>query len=342
MPTPVVIATLGRRHIENVKELVKLCEGGADWLRINMSHTNAEEAEDVVGWVRRRYPKVKLLQDLQGPKLRVGKMRTEVRVKGGDELVLCPQPVYDKVSPRDRERQKVVPVATPFPFERLGTVPVIRLKDGEMELRVERYIAEEQLVVCDVVAGGVVRSEKGMNAPGVDRSGMGLQARDMADIRLGARLRFDAVCASFVTGRAELDATRELAAKTAPDWKPAIWAKVECKEAMDALEEIVAACDAVLIGRGDLAAELGGDEDDVHDAALSIARKVVGWKRTCHVGTKLLESMRTATTPSEAEVEALGDYLRAGVVGYLLTAETSVGDHPVEAIAVVRKVAAKG
>lgn len=342
MPTPVVIATLGRRHVESVKELARLCDGGADWLRVNMSHTNAEEAEDVVGWVRRRFPKVKLLQDLQGPKMRVGKMRTEVRVKGGDELVLCPQPVYDKVSPRDRERQKVVPVSTPFPFERLGTVPVIRLKDGEMELRVERHIAEEQLVVCDVVSGGVVRSEKGMNAPGVDRSGLGLQAKDIIDLKLGARLRFDAVCASFVTGRAELDAVRELAAQVAPDWKPEFWAKVECREAIAALEEITAACDAVLIGRGDLAAELGGDEDDVHDAALSIARKVVGLRRTCHVGTKLLESMRSATAPTEAELEALGDYLRAGVVGYLLTAETSVGDHPVEAIAAVRKAAAKG
>ncbi len=332
-------STLGARALESTKELRKLCEAGTDWVRINMSHTKHEDAEDIVGWLRRAFPQVRIFMDLQGPKLRVGKMARELRIRPEDEVIFCPQSLYNQVPPRERDSQRMIPVASPFPFANLFSAELFRLKDGQIEFSVERRLPDQEVLICEAKGSGMIRSEKGLNAPGIDRTGAPLPPKDLADIALGQRLGVDAICCSFVTTGAEMQQARETVAKLSSTWKPQLWAKVECREAMEHLDAIIAASDAVLIGRGDLAGELGGDPQVVHAAALSIATQVVAAGKPCAVGTKLLESMRTAVEPTDAEVAALLDYLQAGVTGYLLTAETSVGDHPVEAIQRLRQIA---
>ncbi len=332
-------STLGQRALESTRELRKLCDAGTDWVRINMSHTKHEDAEDIVGWLRRSAPQVKVLLDLQGPKLRVGKMAREQRIRPGDNVVFCTQALYNSAPPRDRDAQRLVPIASPFPFANLFSAELFRLKDGQVEFTIERRIPEQDVLICEAKGSGMIRSEKGLNAPGIDRTGAPLPAKDLADIALGQRLGVDAICCSFVTTGAELVEARAHVAKLAPEWKPQLWAKVECREAMEHLDGILAACDAVLIGRGDLAGELGGDPELVHAAAMQIAKHVVAAGKPCSVGTKLLESMRASPEPSDEEIAALYDYLKAGVTGYLLTAETSVGDYPVEAIQTLRRFA---
>lgn len=335
-------STLGKRALESTRELRKLCDAGTDWVRINMSHTRHDDAEDIVGWLRRSAPKVRILLDLQGPKLRVGKMLREQRIRPGDNVAFCTQACYNQAPPRDRDAQRMIPVASPFPFANLFTAEVFRLKDGQVEFTVEKRVPEHEVLICEATGSGVIRSEKGLNAPGIDRTGAPLPAKDLGDIDLGQRLGVDAICCSFVTTGAEMRQARDRVASLSSGWRPQVWGKVECREAMAHLDAIIAESDCVLIGRGDLTGELGGDPEVVHAAALAIARQVVAAGKPCAVGTGLLESMRTALAPSDEELAALHDYLRVGVTGFLLTAETSVGEHPVEAIQTLRRIADAG
>lgn len=339
MSSAFVISTIGSRALDSTRELRRLCEGGSDMLRLNFSHTAADEAEGVVQWARRNFPQIKLLQDLQGAKLRVGRMRQQRRVSPGDQVVFVPQKVYDNVDPRERDRQCLVPVNAPFPFERLEKATDIRMKDGSMQFRIERRLPPEGLLICEVVVGGMIRAEKGLNAPGVDRSGVGLPQKDVRDLALAAEMRFDAVMASFVTGKTELLHAREILAQGPAEWKPQLWAKVECREALDNLDEIIEYADAILIGQGDLGGELGTEA--LPAASREIAQRVVAAGKPCSIGTGLLESMRDAPTATEAEIQNLREFMELGVRGFLLTAETSVGQHPVEAIQTVRQVAAE-
>jgi len=342
MPSPpLVIATIGPGAVEDQRRLKALLEGAPDMVRVNCSHTDPEDAEALVGWIRRKYPGVKVLFDLQGAKVRVGRMRGEVRVSPGDEVVFMPQAAFDQVAGRGGRAQGiVVPVQCPFAFGRMRRVSEIRMKDGTMSFRVtgSRQQGEVEAIWTETLEGGVIRAEKGMNAPGVDRSGVGLTPKDVRDLEQAAEIRPDGVCVSFVTGALEMDQAREVLARLAPGFAPAMWAKVECLEGIAALDEIVRASDAVLIGQGDLAGELG--PVNMRPAAEGIARRVVAAGLPCAVGTGLLDSMRSRPEPTLTDVGNVTAFLGLGVSGFLLTAETTLGQHPAAAIAAVRKIAA--
>lgn len=331
-----VIASVGRRAIASAEELDVLCR--ADLLRLNFSHTAPADALAVAAQVRERHPAVRILQDLQGAKIRVGALPHELKVPPGERVVFVSESRYEELPVDRRGRFAIVPVATPFPFSRLAQATEVRMKDGTMRFRVEQNAAREGHLACVTLSGGMIRAEKGMNVPGVDRSGVGLPLKDLEDLETAWELRPDAICVSFVTGAGELLQARELIQRGPDGWSPELWAKVECREAIERIEEIAAVADVILIGQGDLAGELGPAE--VHEAALEIARRARAAGRPVAAGTGLLESMRRSTVPRAEEIAALRALLEAGVTGFLLTAETTVGQHPGESIEALRRIVA--
>ncbi|MSP60815.1 MAG: hypothetical protein EXR72_10830 [Myxococcales bacterium] len=328
------IASLGRRAIEAPSELAVLCDAGADLIRINFSHTTASEAARVTEWVRTNRPSVRLMQDLQGAKLRVGKLAREIRVAAGEVVVFVSESRFESL-PDAKHKNAIVPVSAPFPFTRLAGTRLIRMKDGTMIFRVESNLAlDQEAIQCRTELGGVIRAEKGMNAPGVERMDIGLPPKDLRDLEAAYALRPDVVCVSFVTSERELREAREVIDRGPADWRPELWAKVECAEAMLHLEAICGACDAVLIGQGDLSGELGADP--AQGAALEIAERVRACGKPCSVGTGLLESMRRGTVPTGGEIANLQRFTQRGVSGFLLTAETTIGADPGGALRALR------
>jgi pyruvate kinase len=230
----------------------------------------------------------------------------------------------------------LVPIAAPFPFARLAAANVLRMKDATMAFRIVENHAPEGWILAVTDTGGVIRSEKGMNAPGVDRSAVALPAKDVADAKLAAELGAEALCVSFVTGAGELEAARKTLRDAAPDGTTAVWAKVECREAIDALDAVLGACDAVLVGRGDLAGELG--PENVRAATDEIVKRTVAKGLPCHVGTNVLPGMCRDPRPSSDEREDALRLLKLGVNGFLLTAETSVGRNPDASVQALREI----
>jgi pyruvate kinase len=170
----------------------------------------------------------------------------------------------------------------------------------------------------------------------VDRSATPLPAKDLADARLAGELGADALCVSFVTGASQVEEARAALRSSAPKAKTAVWAKVECREAIDALDAVLGVSDAVLVGRGDLAGELG--PENVRAATDEIVKRTVAKGLPCHVGTNVLPGMCRDPRPTTDEREDVMRLVASGVRGFLLTAETSVGRNPEASILALREI----
>ena len=337
------MATLGGGALGEVssspRSLRSICEAKPEYIRVNLSHTTEKEAEQVVSFVRTQFPDIRILFDLQGAKIRVSAKARAMEVKKGDKVIFIDEARFQAAQKQSLGYAGVlVPVAAPFPFATLQRAVCVRMKDATMEFQIEKNEAEDKgFIACMTVRGGMIRPEKGMNAPGITRPHGYLPPQDISDLKLALRLRPDAICVSFVTSAGDMEIAKQAADRS--DYKPEWWAKIECQDGIDSLEEICPSADVILVGQGDLAGELG--REAVHAVAVAIAQKVVACGKPCYVGTGVLKSLTKGTTPDPTELKKINEFLRIGVRGFLLTSETSIGHSPVAAIDAVRRLKAE-
>jgi pyruvate kinase len=319
-----IIATVGPASDHDTM-LDALIAAGTDIVRLNFSHgtheLHAATFARVRAAARRAGREVAILQDLGGPKIRTGTLKngTPFEVKPGDELRIA---TGDFPGGPGR-------ISTTFAGLARAVRPGDRLllADGLIELRVESTDGQE--IATTVVDGGTIGEHKGINAPGVPLPASAITVKDVDDLHFGLSLGVDMVALSFVQSAADLHQARQLMDDDGAGDVPLV-AKLERPHALDHLDEILDACDAVMVARGDLGLEMPLER--VPRAQKEITR--AGRRRGVPVivATQVLESMTTEARPTRAEVNDAANAVADGVDAIMLAGETAAGLYPARAV----------
>ena len=323
-----ILATLGPATStpEKIDELIK---AGTNGFRFNFSHGSHEERLDQIKWIRdasrANNRSIAVLQDLQGPKIRLGVLNDNRHdVKKGDEIVLDYAAEHNgNILPVQYNLAEKVKVGEP-----------IYLFDGKIRTTV-KAITSETAITLTVENDGFLMSKKGINLPDTDFGGDILTEKDLSDIEFGATQDYDYVALSFVQSDEDITNLRQILVSHGSDAH--IIAKVETKAAIqpEMLEAIVKASDGVMVARGDLAVEAGPEVVPI------VQRRIIAFCRKygklCIVATQMLASMVDAPEPTRAEVSDVATAVEQGADVVMLSDETANGSYPVEAVAAMRK-----
>ncbi len=322
-----ILVTVGPAT-NSYEQIEALIANGANGMRLNFSHGNHEERNTQIAWIREASKKlgkpVAILQDLQGPKIRLGNLNHNVDVKPGDELLLEYQAQH---------HDNVIPIQ----YNLVGKVhpdQAIYIFDGKIRTRVLEVF--DRTVKVRVESGGTLMSRKGLNLPDTDFGGDILTEKDLSDIEYGVHQDIDYVALSFVQSPHDITGLREILSKKGSTAK--IIAKIETKAAIEdtQLEEIIKTCDGVMAARGDLAVEAGAEVVPI------VQRKIIGLARThgklSIVATQMMASMVDNPEPTRAEVSDVALAAILGADAVMLSDETANGEYPMEAVQAMKKV----
>jgi len=325
-----IVATLGPAS-ESPAVMTALLAAGMNVARLNFSHGDfAYHGRLIAGLraaARAAGRDVAILADLPGPKMRIGRLASEpVELLPGQEFTLTTAPVAG-----DATRAAVS-------FERLPAVvrPGDRLflNDGLIQLAVTAVAAPE--VRCRVVAGGELRSRKGLNIPGIDLGVSAFTEHDRECLRFAIENGVDLVSQSFVESAADLERVRAAAAECGR--VPFLIAKIERSRALERIDEILAAADGMMIARGDLGVEAPIERMAVIQKDL--LRRAVRAGKPVITATQMLESMTTHPLPTRAEATDVANAILDGTDAVMLSGESATGKYPVEAVATLARIAA--
>ncbi len=323
-----IVATLGPSSSDPAT-LARMIEAGVDVVRMNFSHGTASEhaarVASVKSIARNLGRTVGILVDLQGPKIRIGKFKDgKITLQVGDKFILdakCTIGDGDLVGLDYKELpQDVVPD------------DILLLDDGRIEFHVVTVKGDQ--VHCVVIRGGVLSNNKGINRKGGGLTAPALTEKDIADIQTASDLQCDFLAVSFPRSRADMRHARDLMREAGG--KAMLIAKIERAEAIEALDEILDASDAIMVARGDLAVEVG---DAVVPALQKRMIRAARLKNKAVItATQMMESMISSPVPTRAEVSDVANAAIDGTDAVMLSAETAAGQFPVEAVAAMVRV----
>lgn len=324
-----IIATLGPAS-ESPEVLGRMLDAGVDVVRFNFSHGSPADHLRRLAAARQsadeRGLPLAALQDLPGPKLRVGSL------PGGQMTLVAGQEI-SLASGRAEAAGGVIPVAYPHLAEDVKPGDRIFLQDGEIALLVVG--AEASRVRCVVEAGGMLRERTGLNLPGVRLSMPAVTDDDLRYLDWGIAQGVEFVGLSFVESAAEIERVRGIVARAGGTCR--LVAKIERRLALDRIGEIAAAADAVMVARGDLAVETSVEEVPVVQKSIIGLCNRLG--RAVITATQMLESMITRPRPTRAEAADVANAVFDGTDALMLSGETAIGAHPVEAVATMAAIA---
>lgn len=320
-----IVATLGPAS-RDPAQIRALAEAGADVFRVNFSHGGHKDHARTIANVRAVEALVgrplAVLADLQGPKLRLGEFADgRVRLKVGQDFRLDRQPI-------DGDASRVcVPHAEIFAALKPGAD--ILLDDGKVRLKVGKCGPDFADTV--VVAGEALSDHKGLNLPGLAIPIPALTAKDLEDLNFALSEGVDWVALSFVQRASDMAELRQIVKGRA-----GVLAKIEKPAALEALDEILDLCEAVMVARGDLGVELNPEDVPVVQKALIRAARTRGIPVI--VATQMLESMISAPSPTRAEASDVAGAVYEGADAVMLSAETAAGQYPVEAVTIMDRI----
>ncbi len=326
-----IICTMGP-STSSQDTLERMIEEGMDVARINLSHGERNDHKESIRKIRSASKRVgkyiAILQDLQGPKIRAGKIRGgQATLKAKDEFVITSRPVAGT--------SKIVSTSYKSMPEDVKTGDTILIDDGMIELKVE-YV-DGQDIICQVVNGGILKDHKGINLPGVDLDIPSITEKDREDLLFGIDQGVDYVGISFVRRAQDVSDVKKILDERGADI-PAI-AKLEKPEAIENLDEILEVADGVMIARGDLGVEMSPEQVPV------VQKEVISKANLCGVvvitATQMLESMTANPRPTRAEASDVANAIFDGTDALMLSGETAVGSYPVESLKMMSRIIAK-
>lgn len=317
-----IVATIGPA-CESVEKLVELVEHGVDVFRINAAHGQKADFERMLGNVRQAreitgFP-VAVLLDLSGPKIRLGQLAVDpLEVDTGDELIFV------------RGNEVTEPNQLSCSYTKLLDEVVvgncIMLADGTISLEVIEVT--KQQARCKVLTSGVIRSRQGVNLPGVRLSVSSMRPEDIDNAMWGAKNEVDFISLSFVRSPQDVLSLKDLLSSL--ECNALVIAKIEKREALECLEQIVEAADGIMVARGDLGVEIDVAETPV--AQKRIIQVCKDKLKPVIVATQMLESMHTNRRPTRAEASDVANAILDGADACMLSGETAIGQFPVEAV----------
>ena len=325
-----IVCTLGPA-VASKEGILGLVEAGMDVARLNMSHGEHADHEANYRWVREATDEtghaVGVLADLQGPKIRLGRfINGEEMWKDGEIVRITVEDVegtHDRVSTTYKNLAKDAK-----PGDRL------LIDDGKVAVVCKEVDGND--VVCEVTEGGPVSNNKGVSLPGMDISVPALSEKDIADLRFALKLGVDLIALSFVRSPADVDKVHEIMDEEGR--RVPVIAKLEKPEAVDALESIVLAFDAIMIARGDLGVEVPLEQVPLFQKrAIQIVRENA---KPVIVATQMLDSMISNLRPTRAEASDVANAVLDGADAVMLSGETSVGIDPQNVVRTMSKIVA--
>ncbi len=306
-----------------------LIDAGMDVARLNFSHGDYETHLSLLRTVRAEAEKrgraVGILQDLQGPKIRVGRFaKGPVDLVAGAEFTITTREIQG-------DARAVSTTYKHLPHD-VKPGDTILLDDGYLQLQVAAVDGED--VKTRVVEGGLLKDNKGINLPGVQVSAPALTDKDKADLAFGLRAGVDFIALSFVRDPADVREARRLA--TADDQRVPIIAKIEKPEAIARLDEIVEVADGIMVARGDLGVELGPEKVPLIQKRLIEATNARG--KVVITATQMLESMIENPRPTRAEASDVANAVLDGTDALMLSAESASGKYPLQAVRTMSRI----
>jgi len=326
-----IVATIG--PATSSPEMLKaIIEAGATTLRLNFSHGNHTDHQRNIRLIRQTAFElnrpVAILQDLQGPKIRLGKFENgSVVVAKGDRFTLTNRPIVGT--------QEISCVTYDYLAEEVPLGSRILLDDGRVEMQVEEINREKGDLHCRVTVGGALSNSKGVNFPGVYLSVKAMTDKDREDLMFGLDQGVDWVALSFVRNPQDMIEIKELISSTGKQ-VPVI-AKIEKHEAIEQMEAVLALCDGVMVARGDLGVELPAEDVPILQKRLIATANRLGIPII--TATQMLDSMVNNPRPTRAEVSDVANAILDGTDAVMLSNETAVGKYPIEAVATMARIA---
>ena len=325
-----IVATIGPA-CEDEATLRNMINAGMDVARINLSHGTHDEHARNIAVIRRLAATagvpVAIMADLQGPKLRIGKIDPEpLTLNNGDRVVLS----SSATGPR------TIPLPYPALIAGSHSGDRLLLDDGEIELQVEQV--QPDALTCRVVAGGKLTSHKGIAAPGSTAPISALTDKDKIDARFALAQHVDYLALSFVRHADDIESLRNLVEEVTGDRTTVgIVAKIEKKEALANFDAIMEASDAVMVARGDLGVEISVEEVPLHQK--QIIRRCNRAGIPVITATQMLQSMVSFPRPTRAEASDVANAILDGTDAVMLSGETAVGHYPVAAVETMARIA---
>lgn len=325
-----IVATLGPASSDRdtIKQMIV---AGVNVFRINFSHADFDAAKQRIQLIRDLNKElgynVGVLADLQGPKLRVGKMRDGVVVETGDRVVFTTEKNEEGTA------DHVYMNYQSFPKD-VKAGERILLDDGKLIFEVESTDGQSE-VIASVVQGGPLKSNKGVNLPNTEVSLPALTEKDVKDAVFAIEQEVDWIALSFVRHKEDLLGLRKLIKKHGSNDIPII-SKIEKPQALDNIDEIIDHSNGLMVARGDLGVEVPAERVPLIQKNLVLKAKSA--RIPVIIATQMMESMIDGLTPSRAEVNDVANSVMDGADAVMLSGETSVGKYPVEVIQTMRKI----
>jgi pyruvate kinase len=326
-----IVATIGpaSNSSETIKEMVKM---GMSVARLNFSHGSYEEHAHMISVLRsvslELDTPITLLQDLQGPKIRVGNLPNgQIEVKKGQRLKLVP----DNVIP---DSEDTITIDYPYLAEEAEIGTQILLDDGLLEFKI--VAIKSQGVICEVIEGGILKNRKGVNLPSLNLRLPSMTEKDKKDLEFGLSQGIDWVSLSFVRQPEDIIALKSFLAKHNALDTPVI-AKIEKPQAIENLEAIVNQCDGIMVARGDLGVEMSPERVPfLQKQIISLCNQK---SIPVITATQMLDSMIRNPRPTRAEASDVANAIFDGTDAVMLSGESAVGYYPVKAVEVMAKIA---
>lgn len=320
-----IVVTIGPKSEapETIKEFIK---NGMNIARFNCSHDTEDTFKKRIKYIR-KYSKtgsIKLLADLQGPRIRVGDIPIAGRkIRDGEKVIFSTNVCGDI-------KKNEIVIRDPYLHQDVKVGDIILLDNGAMELYATAV--HQHKIEAKVIRGGILYSNKGVNLPLTKTTTSAITEKDKADIEFAKSMKFDYVALSFVSGREDLILLRSLLGENGPK----IISKIETAQSIKNLHEIISLSDAIMVARGDL-----GIETPIEKLPMlqkEIIFKSISSGKPVITATQMLDSMVVSPYPTRAEVSDIANAVLDGTTAVMLSNETAVGAYPLKALQMMSKI----
>ncbi len=326
-----ILSTIGPAS-DSEEKLTQLIYAGVDAFRLNFSHGSYDYFDDLITKINTVKSTlglhIPILQDLQGPKIRIGELsKPEIELTAGNSIEITNKDILGT--------QKIISSSY---NELIGDAEVndkILIDDGMISLEVKQK--KNDSLVCEIIEGGILKPRKGMNLPGMKLSTPSLTEKDFQDIDFGVNHHIDFVALSFV--RSPNDILKLKKWLKEKNYNIPVLAKIEKKEAVDSFDEILKVADGIMVARGDLGVELPPQDVPIIQKQIIGACNSVG--KLVITATQMFESMVNNPVPTRAEASDVANAVWDGTDVVMLSAETSIGKYPVEAVKIMNRILLK-
>lgn len=323
-----IVATIGPAS-RNKKVLVAMAQAGMNVVRMNFSHGSHEDHYETFKLVREAEKKagspIAILQDLSGPKIRIGSVQEGITLKKNNKFKLTTKKCVGDETQAFVNYKKL-------PKE-ITKGEKIKIDDGKLELRADRISGDT--IFCTIIVGGKLSSNKGVNFPDTQLSISSLTAKDRKDVLFGIKHKVDFIALSFVQTASDVKTLRRIL--DTHKSKAHIIAKIETTAAVENIIEIIDVADGIMVARGDMAVEVGAQQVPMIQKMIIHECNEVG--KPVITATQMLDSMESSPVPTRAEVSDVANAILDGSDAIMLSGETAVGDYPVRSIVMMTDIA---